>query len=259
MKKPVTLMIVLFLLAGGQWLAAAEASPYRDHADDGRLAPAPGRFLVSQRSLYHSWFSRTVIFLLQHDEDGTVGVIVNRPLDRQVHEALPDMQSTEIGTYPLYTGGPVNPRILVMLLKGDFDNSPAMQVSDGVYASSNREMLARMVNVCKPYNEMRMFLGQSTWQPGQLDREIGKNYWFVTAGDADAIFAGETEHLWEKLINRLDPAGILVLNFCHSHLCRNDSSDSLQGRLLDQYPGTGRDAVEQFDHVIIAHLHAAMR
>jgi len=203
--KPITCVIAAFLLAGNA-LCAAPA----DTAAAGTLEPAAGRFLVASRGLYGPYFSKSVIYVLQHNSTGTVGVIVNRPLGRNVAEVLPDMQTLELGGYPVYNGGPVNPRIMVMLFRGSYSTELALHVSDDVYASSNTAMLAEIKTTRKPGSELRMFAGQASWAPGQLARELGQGTWYVTEGDPDALFAGDADYLWRKLINRLDPQGIMV-------------------------------------------------
>ena len=204
--KPITRVIAALLLAGNAvWAAPAGTDGI------GTLEPAAGRFLVASRGLYGPYFSKSVIYLLQHNSTGTVGVIVNRPLGRNVEEVLPDMTTLELGGYPVYNGGPVNPRIMVMLFRGSYSTELALHVSDDVYASSNSAILEQMMTEHKPARELRMFAGQAGWAPGQLARELVQGSWYVTDGDPDTLFAGGGNDLWRKLIDRLDPLGILVM------------------------------------------------
>jgi putative transcriptional regulator len=177
----------------------------------GQLAPAAGRFLVARRDLYAPFFSRSVIYLVQHNSTGSVGVIVNRPLGKSAAELLPDLQEPELSTYPVYIGGPVNPRIIVLLFRGNRPMQTALHVSDGVYASSDSAVLAQLIVSQKPVNELRMFAGQAGWLPGQLSGELAREDWYVTEGDPDVLFSDNTGDLWRRLIDRLDPQGIMVL------------------------------------------------
>jgi len=206
---PITIMIAVLLFLTGSALGAP--SPPAGAADAGALEPAAGRFLVARRGLYGPYFTRTVIYLIQHNSEGSVGVIVNRPLGKNVADVLPDMHAIELGSYPVYNGGPVNPRIMVMLFRGNYSTELALHVSDDVYASSNLAMLTQMMTTRKPGSELRMFAGQANWVPDQLAREIAQGYWYVTEGDPDALFSNDADYLWNKLINRLDPQGIIVL------------------------------------------------
>jgi len=215
MMRLLKLLIILagtFLLAGGTQITVAAVSPELSFK---RVAttyekPAAGKFLVAQRGLSGPYFSRTVVYLLKHDEQGTVGLIVNRPIDKIVSDVLPDMYSLEHGSFPLYYGGPVSPRIMVMLIRDDLDSELALRVTDGVYASSNLALLTKLIVSRKPGDELRFFVGQANWIPGQLEKELQQDAWFVTAGDPEEIFAGNTDKLWQKLINRLDPLGIIA-------------------------------------------------
>ncbi len=204
------LTAALLLLAGVQPAAGESAVPASTD-ETGQLSPSPGRFLVARRSLSGLWFKRTVVYLLKHDEDGTIGLIMNRPMNKQAHEVLPGMQTSGIGSHPLHFGGPVSPRVPVLLFRSKLKLSLALHVSDDVYASSSRKMLANRAVMHKTDSELRMFLGQSSWIPGQLEREIKRGYWIVTESNPEAIFAGNTDHLWKELIDRLDPVGIMAL------------------------------------------------
>ncbi|MGB5474205.1 MAG: YqgE/AlgH family protein [Gammaproteobacteria bacterium] len=205
--KLITRVIAALLLAGNAVSAAPAGT-----AAAGTLEPAAGRFLVASRGLYGPYFSKSVIYLLQHNSTGTVGLIVNRPLGRNVAEVLPDVTTFGLGGYPVYNGGPVNPNIMVMLFRGSYSTELAVHVDGDVYASSNSAILEQMMTEQKPARELRMFAGQAGWLPGQLARELVQGSWHVTDGDPDTLFAGGGNDLWIKLIDRLDPLGILVMD-----------------------------------------------
>jgi len=202
-------MTVLLVLAGSVLCAAA--APAGD-SETGKLEPAAGRFLVATRGLYGPYFSRTVIYLTQHNSEGTAGVIVNRRLGKKVVDVLPEMHSSVLGSYPLYNGGPVSQGIMVMLFRDNHESEQAVHVSGDVYASSSSAVLARLMMAGKPGKELRMYAGQAGWAPGQLAREIEQDSWHVMEADTDAIFSDDSDYLWQKLINVLDPQGIMVLN-----------------------------------------------
>jgi putative transcriptional regulator len=181
------------------------------------MVPAPGRFLVARRDLEGPFFPRTVIYLLQHDAEGTLGLVVNRPIGYQAADLLPELEGTRVGSYPVFNGGPVGAHIMIMLLKDIADTDPALEVIDGIYASSDAELLERMVAKEKPASELRLFIGHAGWLPGQLERELRENSWFVTDGDPAAVFSGDVLELWRRLIERLDPPGIMVLHQPWNH------------------------------------------
>jgi putative transcriptional regulator len=204
--KPITILLALLLLPG----TPVRAAPAIDPAP-GTLVPAAGRFLVARRDLYAPFFSRSVVYLIQHDDAGTAGVIVNRPLGKRAADLLPDLSSPWLDAFPVYRGGPVSPRIMLLLFRGSYRTELAQHVSNDVYASSDSTMLEQLMRDHKPVSELRLFAGHAGWLPGQLAAELARGDWYVTEGDPDMLFSGAADGLWRKLIDRLDPQGILVL------------------------------------------------
>ena len=176
----------------------------------GGLEPAAGRLLVAQRSQYGPYFARSVVYLLQHDADGSVGLVLNRPLNKRVEELLPELRNHKLGNFPVYFGGPVSIRVMVMLFRGNYDSELALHVDADIYASSNVGMMGQLMLENKPQTELRLFAGQANWNPGQLQQELEQDSWFVIRADPELLFAADTARLWERLINALDPAGIIV-------------------------------------------------
>ena len=184
--------------------------------------PAPlkaGTFLIASpnldnlggRELGDSNFNRSVVLLLQHDSDeGTLGVVVNRPLGEKIklfsNEALPDglqaMQEFPIEpTSMFYQGGPVHRDQLVVLHQlGDMiDNS--VEICDGIYAGGDLDTLrthAAMVNADKPV--LRFFLGYAGWKKDQLENEIERDSWILSAGSVDLAFSTKPERVWQRAL-----------------------------------------------------------
>ena len=174
--------------------------------------PGPGMFLVAKRALDGSHFGQSVVYLLEHGEGGTAGVIVNRSSDVSLSEAVPDIEDNLAAAHALYYGGPVGlPRIL-MLVRSESATAGMTHVVDDVYVSSDRRVLDEVLAAKKPDNELRFYLGHSGWAAGQLDFELLRGSWHVVTADTDTIFSGETGSLWNKLIERLEPTGIQVDN-----------------------------------------------
>jgi len=174
--------------------------------------PAPGMLLVAKRALDGSHFAQSVVYLVEHGEGGTVGLIVNRSSDISLSEAVPDIEDNLAAAHALYYGGPVGlPRIL-MLVRSESATEGMTHVVDDVYISSDWRVLNEVLTANKPDNELRFYLGHSGWAAGQLDFELLRGSWHVVAADTDAIFSGEVGSLWNRLIERLEPTGIQVDN-----------------------------------------------
>lgn len=172
--------------------------------------PGPGMFLVARRALDGSHFGRTVVYLVEHDEDGTLGLIVNRASDISLSEAVPDIENEHAAEHALYYGGPVGLRGIFILLRSDSASRGMAYVADDVYISSDRGVLDAALAAEKDSGEVRFYLGHSGWSAGQLDSELERGSWHVTGADTDAVFSAEIDSLWDRLIERLEPEGIQV-------------------------------------------------
>ena len=174
--------------------------------------PGPGMFLVAKRALDDSHFGQSVVYLVEHGEGGTLGLIVNRSSDVKLSEAVPDIEDKQATAHALYYGGPVGLPMILMLVRSESATEGMAHVVDDVYISSDRRVLNEVLAVEKPDSELRFYIGHSGWAVGQLDFELVRGDWYVVAADTDAIFSDETDSLWNRLIERLEPTGIEVDN-----------------------------------------------
>ncbi|MCP4769584.1 MAG: YqgE/AlgH family protein [Gammaproteobacteria bacterium] len=174
--------------------------------------PGPGMFLVARRALGDSHFGQSVIYLVEHDEEGTLGLIVNRASAISLSEAVPDIDDERAEAHVLYYGGPVGLPMILMLVRSESATEGMAHVAEDVYISSDRSVLEAALAAKKPASELRLYIGYSGWAAGQLDSELVRGSWHVVAAGTDAVFSGETDSLWDRLIDRLEPAGIQVDN-----------------------------------------------
>jgi putative transcriptional regulator len=82
------------------------------------------------------------------------------------------------------------------LLRAATPPEHAIQAFDGIYLSTNRELLLQLLGRDKPMDGLRIFVGHSGWAPGQLEAEIARGEWNLERADSDAIFNGKSEHPW---------------------------------------------------------------
>jgi putative transcriptional regulator len=184
-------------LAAVTWLAAGTAALAQDDVADGAL-------LVASSKLDDANFSRTVVLVLRHDDNGTVGVVINRPTNLVPATVFPEI-APAVGTYDgrLYRGGPVAPGRLLFLVRGlaaATVNGP--EVLDKVFLSADPESLTDITRLAEGTNDLRMYAGHAEWTQGQLDQEIAAGGWTVVPGDADLVFSAEPSQLWETLSTR---------------------------------------------------------
>ena len=196
-------------VAGGSLVPTAIAPALPDTING---KPGPGMFLVAKRALDGSHFAQSVVYLIEHGEGGTVGLIVNRSSDVSLSEAVPDIEDNLAAAHALYYGGPVGLPMILMLVRSESATEGMAHVVDDVYISSDRRVLDEVLAAKKPDSELRFYIGYSGWAAGQLDFELVRGDWHVVAAGTEAIFSGETDLLWNRLIERLEPTGIQVDN-----------------------------------------------
>jgi putative transcriptional regulator len=161
-----------------------------------------GRLLVATPAIESGPFLRSVVFMLDHDGDGALGVIVNRPLDSEVDEVLPDWAGFVNAPVCLFDGGPVA-----------MDSALALGViADTAPPLGWRQMAGRvgLVDLEGPlpstgdFAGLRVFAGYAGWGPGQLEDEVEEGSWLVVdAEDADLI-SPQPETLWREVLRRQD-------------------------------------------------------
>jgi putative transcriptional regulator len=180
-------------------------------------APAPGMFLVSSRAVHDRYFAATVVFLLQHDEHGSLGVVVNHPVQVRLGDWMPELDGTSLAPLTLHYGGPVYTDYLTVLvdnwtpLQPEDDPERVFHVTGRVYASNDPTILKELQQQdADPRRRLRCYFGHVGWYAGQLEQEIQRHYWHLVPGDLDAVFGTETGSLWQRLIDRLEPLDLVV-------------------------------------------------
>ena len=195
-------------IAGKSPLLPASIAP--DPPLSGAQQPGAGMFLVAKRTLDGTYFGRTVVFLIEHDENGTLGLIVNRSSEILLSDALADIDAGSAAAHRLHYGGPVEPSMIMMLVQSQSAAKGMAHVTESVYASVDRGVLDALLAANKDARELRFYIGYSGWSAGQLDGELERGSWHVVAADTHAIFAADSDSLWQRLIERLEPEGIQV-------------------------------------------------
>jgi putative transcriptional regulator len=198
--------MLVVLLFGLALPVAARAPAARAPA----LAPVAGVFLVARRNLPSPMFFRTVVLLTHHDADGTLGVVVNRRTGFDAGELLPDLPAARGAGHAVFIGGPVAPHRIVMLLRRERAAGTVERVTDDISFCADRDVLETLLARRKPASELRLYAGHAGWAPGQLDDELARGDWYLIEAETAAVFEEDSDRLWERLINRLDPPGIRV-------------------------------------------------
>lgn len=172
-----------------------------DQSEAEKMDPQAGRLLISEPFLPDPNFSRSVVFLTEHQEAGSVGFVLNRPLELKLDDVM------EIDTsvpFPLYMGGPVQQETLHILHRHPGLGEESLEVMDGIYWGANFEALKTMLsnNEVDP-SDFRFFLGYSGWGEGQLQNEMSYNSWIVTKASQEIIFSKDSETMWQEVMKAM--------------------------------------------------------
>jgi putative transcriptional regulator len=175
------------------------------------LPPAAHRLLIAAPALADPEFFRTVVFLIEHDDTGTVGVIINRPSHTPVGQILPDWQDVMSEPSVVFNGGPVQRDGALGLgqLAGSTDAGHGLRAVSGGLALVDLD--AEAAEVAVGASSLRVFAGHSGWSPGQLESEISDGGWFVVQGGLDDVFSETPGSLWRAVLRR-QPAPLSLLS-----------------------------------------------
>lgn len=152
-------------------------------------------------------FMRSVVFLLDHDGDGALGVIVNRPLDSEVDDVLPDWAGLVNAPVCLFDGGPVamDSALALGVIARPQDQNGAPPL--GWRQMSGRVGLVDLEGPLPSHGEfagLRVFAGYAGWGPGQLEDELDEGAWLVLDARDDDLVSPQPETLWREVLRRQD-------------------------------------------------------
>jgi putative transcriptional regulator len=176
------------------WAALALAAP------TGESSPAIGRFLIAKPQVA-GFFAESVIVLVDHADTGSLGLIVNRPIESTLAELVPELESARGHDEPAFLGGPVSTDQMILLVHSATPPRGAEAVVDSVFVSGSRDTLRSLLEKPKKDVELRAYVGYAGWAPGQLEAEIARGDWLVAQGDAASVFTRSPDALWRKLFD----------------------------------------------------------
>lgn len=166
--------------------------------------PLPGRLLVAAPVLSEPTFSRTVILLLDHDEDGSLGLVLNRPSRVPVGAVLPTWDGRTTGTDVLFTGGPVaeDSALALGLLPGPVDGPEPEGFRRVAGPFGLVDLDVDPDRTTAVLDAIRIYAGYAGWSSGQLDDEVAEGAWYVVDGGPADVFSAEPEDLWRTVLRR---------------------------------------------------------
>jgi putative transcriptional regulator len=160
-----------------------------------------GRLLVAEPMLGDPNFDRTVILMVEHSPEGALGLVLNRPTDLAVGEALPEWRHLVTDPPVLHVGGPVEERrgwCLARLVDGVGRAGFVPVLGDVGLLDLELDPLELVGEV----TAARLYAGYSGWGPGQLEDELAEDAWFVVDADEEDPFLPDGASLWERILAR---------------------------------------------------------
>lgn len=160
-----------------------------------------GRLLVSVPDMGDDNFDRTVVLMLDHDDSGALGVVLNRPSDSRVEEHLPNLSAVVASPAVFFVGGPVSIGGLLALgrVGGEAPEDHVTPIDGALVAIDPAALVEEAVS---GIDLMRLYTGYAGWAPGQLEAELAAGAWHVTRAHPDDVLCSDPESLWRSVMRR---------------------------------------------------------
>jgi putative transcriptional regulator len=160
-----------------------------------------GRLLVATPVLGDDNFDRSVVLLLEHGEEGALGLVLNRPSALDVEDPLPAWSRYAPQPDVVFIGGPVSRSSVIALAR--LDGDVGALAWEQVLGPIGVVDLSRDPDAMgSALDAVRVFAGYAGWGSGQLESEIGEGAWYVVAAEADDVFTDAPEQLWRRVLAR---------------------------------------------------------
>ena len=161
-----------------------------------------GQLLLATPQLREPVFHRTVVLLLDHGDDGAMGVVLNRPMEVEVAAVLPGWQPHTTAPGVLFQGGPVglDSALALVAVPGDTGEPAGVRRINGALGLLDLDV--EPLTVVPDLAGLRVFAGYAGWSLGQLESEIAAGSWYVVEGEARDPFSAHPSALWREVLRR---------------------------------------------------------
>ena len=157
------------------------------------------QLLVASPQLGDPNFARTVVLITEHNEDGAMGIVLNRPATTTVEDAAPELRELVIPGDDVFVGGPVQPSSVIVLAEWETPDDSAVPIFGGigfVGSGADPDELGRSVI------RARVFAGFAGWSFGQLESELERDDWILEPAVPEDVFTETPEDLWSDVLER---------------------------------------------------------
>jgi putative transcriptional regulator len=172
--------------------------------------PGKGKLLLAEPFMQDPNFKRSVVLLCEHNEQGTVGFIINKRTELSLNDVVVDFPDFDA---PVYFGGPVQPNTLQFIHRGKpIENS--IEIAEGIYWGGSFEELKELMRGGAIKSEDFIFLvGYCGWDESQLDFERKENSWVIADADEEIVFTENPGSMWNEVMKKLGKKYAVMASF----------------------------------------------
>lgn len=175
------------------------------------IQPKQGCLLISEPFLFDPYFRRTVVLLVEHNENGSVGFILNRPININVSEIVENFPSFES---EVFFGGPVSQNNLFYIHTLGNAIEESAEIIPGLFWGGNFDTLKNLIIAGKVESQqIRFFAGYSGWEKNQLKKELEEKAWIVTKATVEHALNGRTKRFWNEVLKTMGKKFEIMSNF----------------------------------------------
>ena len=175
------------------------------------IDPAPGILLIADPFLKDPNFLRTVVFLCEHREEGSVGFVLNRKFENTLDELMEDLEGYKL---PVYYGGPVQVDTIHFLHQCPDEIPGSFRVTDGIYWGGELDKVITLIKHGKiDTNKIRFYIGYSGWSDGQLNEELNEKTWVTVEATQKLVFHKNDSDIWKESLKHLGGDYEIMANF----------------------------------------------
>jgi putative transcriptional regulator len=162
-----------------------------------------GKLLVASRGMGDPNFAQTVVLLVHYDENGVVGVVLNRRTDIPLSKVLA-LEAAKDRSDPVYLGGPVGTSAVLALFQPPTKIDKAENIFDRVYLISDKLQFEQIILARPDPHVFHVYVGYAGWTPDQLRAEVQLGAWFIFPADTDTVFNTDPNSLWPQMIQKTE-------------------------------------------------------
>ena len=175
------------------------------------------QFLVAMPTLDESYFGRSLIYVCEHDDDGAMGLVINKPTDLSIGHVLSELnlideEEHELDDKTVLSGGPVHSDRGFILHNDNKSWSSSINLSEKISVTTSKDILESLTGESRP-ERFIMTLGYAGWSAGQLEQELAENTWLTLDADPELIFNTPISKSWEAALQKIGITVDQLTNF----------------------------------------------